>query len=86
MEGKSRAKLKELSETEDVCISSTPVNLLDEFFRHLRKCEVRREELRKELRAHRGFYAKLSLFLLAWQQRTIIAYISVLLCAQDPLE
>jgi ribosome-associated translation inhibitor RaiA len=59
MEGKSRAevraKINELSETEDAGISTALANVLNEFFKNLKKCKTRREELRKELRAHPGF-------------------------------
>jgi hypothetical protein len=51
----ARTKLKDWAEAESVSVNAIVVSLLDEFFAHLKKSKALREELRMELRAHRGF-------------------------------
>ena len=51
----ARNKLKEWAEAESVSVNAIVVSLLDEFFARLKKSKALREELRLELRAHRGF-------------------------------
>ena len=51
----ARAKLKSWAEAESVSVNAIVVSLLDEFFARLKKSKALREELRLELRAHRGF-------------------------------
>ena len=51
----ARTKLKDWAETESVSVNAIVVSLLDEFFARLKKSKALREELRLELRAHRGF-------------------------------
>ena len=51
----ARTKLKEWAETEGVSVNAIVVSVLDEFFKRLKKSKALREELRLELRAHRGF-------------------------------
>jgi hypothetical protein len=51
----ARAKLKEWAEAEGVSVNAIVVSVLDEFFARLKKSKARQEELRQELRSHRGF-------------------------------
>ncbi len=51
----ARAQLKEWAEGEGVSVNAIVVSLLDGFFARLKKSKALREELRLELRAHRGF-------------------------------
>ena len=51
----ARVKLNEWAEAESVSVNAIVVSVLDEFFKHLKKSKARREELRQELRLHRGF-------------------------------
>jgi hypothetical protein len=51
----ARIKLHEWAEEESVSVNAIVVSLLEEFFKRLRKSKALREELRLELRAHRGF-------------------------------
>ncbi len=51
----ARTKLKDWAEAESVSVNAIVVSLLDEFFARLKKSKALREELRLELRAHRGF-------------------------------
>ena len=51
----ARTKLKDWAEAEGVSVNAIVVSLLDEFFARLKKSKALREELRLELRAHRGF-------------------------------
>jgi hypothetical protein len=49
--------LKECAEAEGVSVNSIMVSVLEEFFKRLKKSKALREELRLEIRAHRGFMA-----------------------------
>ena len=51
----ARTKLKEWAEAEGMSVNAIVVSLLDEFFARLKKSKALREELKLELRAHRGF-------------------------------
>ena len=51
----ARTKLKEWAEVEGMSVNAIIVSVLDEFFKRLKKSKALREELRLELRAHRGF-------------------------------
>jgi len=51
----ARLKLKEWAEAEGVSVNAILVSVLEEFFKHLKKSNALREELRLEIRAHRGF-------------------------------
>ena len=51
----TRTKLKEWAEAEGMSVNAIVVSVLDEFFVRLKKCRALREELKLELRAHRGF-------------------------------
>ena len=51
----ARAQLKEWAEAESVSVNAIVVSLLDGFFARLKKSRTLREELRLELRKHRGF-------------------------------
>ena len=51
----ARSKFKAWAEAEGVSVNAIVVSLLDEFFARLKKSKALREELRLELRAHRGF-------------------------------
>jgi len=51
----ARTKLKEWAEAEGVSVNAIVVSVLDEFFKRLKKSKALREELRIEIRAHRGF-------------------------------
>ena len=51
----ARTKLKEWAEAEGMSVNAIIVSVLDEFFKRLKKSKTLREELRLELRAHRGF-------------------------------
>ena len=52
---KARTKLKEWAEAEGMSVNAIVVSVLDEFFKRLKKNKALREELRLEIRAHRGF-------------------------------
>ena len=51
----ARTKLKDWAEAESVSVNAIVVSLLDEFFKRHKKSKALREELREELRVHRGF-------------------------------
>ncbi len=51
----ARTKLKEWAEAEGMSVNAIVVSVLDEFFTRLKKSKALREELRLEIRAHRGF-------------------------------
>ena len=51
----ARTKLKEWAEAEGMSVNAIVVSVLDEFFTRLKKSKALREELKLELRAHRGF-------------------------------
>ena len=51
----ARLKLKEWAEAEGVSVNAIVVSVLEEFFKRLKKRKALREELRLEIRAHRGF-------------------------------
>jgi hypothetical protein len=51
----ARIKLKEWAEAEGVSVNAIVVSVLEEFFKRLKKSKALREELRFEIRAHRGF-------------------------------
>ena len=51
----ARTKLKEWAEAEGMSLNAIVVSVLDEFFKRLKKSKALREELRLEIRAHRGF-------------------------------
>ena len=51
----ARTKLKNWAEAEGVSVNAIVVSVLDEFFKRLKKSSASREELRQELRLHRGF-------------------------------
>ena len=51
----ARTKLKEWAEAEGMSVNAIVVSVLDEFFKQLKKSKALREELRLEIRAHRGF-------------------------------
>jgi len=51
----ARTKLKEWAEAEGMSVNAIVVSVLDEFFNRLKKSKALREELRLEIRAHRGF-------------------------------
>jgi hypothetical protein len=51
----ARTKLKEWAEAEGMSVNAIVVSVLDEFFKRLKKNKALREELRLEIRAHRGF-------------------------------
>ena len=51
----ARTKLKEWAEAEGISVNAIVVSVLDEFFKRLKKSKALREELRLEIRAHRGF-------------------------------
>ena len=51
----TRIALKEWAEAEGVSINAIVVSVLEEFFKRLKKSKALREELRLEIRAHRGF-------------------------------
>jgi hypothetical protein len=51
----ARAQLKEWAEAEGVSVNAIVVSVFDEFFARLKKSKTLREELRLELRKHRGF-------------------------------
>jgi hypothetical protein len=53
-----RKKLKDRAEAEGVSVNAIVVSVLDEFFERLKKSKALREELRLEMRAHRGFLPK----------------------------
>jgi hypothetical protein len=51
----ARLKLKEWAEVEGVSVNAIVVSVLEEFFKRLKKRKALREQLRLEIRAHRGF-------------------------------
>jgi hypothetical protein len=51
----ARTKLKEWAEAQGMSVNAIVVSVLDEFFKRLKKSKALREELRLEIRAHRGF-------------------------------
>jgi hypothetical protein len=51
----ARLALKEWAETEGVSVNAIVVSVLEEFFKRVKKSKALREELRLEIRAHRGF-------------------------------
>ena len=51
----ARAQLKEWAEVAGVSVNAIVVSVLDKFFKRLKKSSASREELRQELRLHRGF-------------------------------
>jgi hypothetical protein len=51
----ARLKLKEWAEAEGVIVNAIAVSVLEEFFKRLKKSKALREELRLEIRTHRGF-------------------------------
>jgi len=51
----ARLKLKEWAEAEGVRVNAIVLSALEEFFKHLKKSNVLREELRLKIRAHHGF-------------------------------
>ena len=51
----ARTKLKEWAEAEGMSVNAIVISVLDEFFKRLKKSKALREELRLEIRAHRGF-------------------------------
>ena len=51
----ARTKLKEWAEAEGMSVNAIVVSVLDEFFKRHKKSKALREELRLEIRAHRGF-------------------------------
>ena len=51
----ARAQLKEWAEAEGVSVNAIVVSVFDEFFARIKKSKALREELRLELRKHRGF-------------------------------
>ena len=51
----ARTQLKEWAEAEGMSVNAIIVSVLEEFFKRLKKSKPLREELRLELRAHRGF-------------------------------
>ena len=51
----ARLALKEWAEAEGVSVNAIVVSVLEEFFKRLKKSKALREELRLEIRAHRGF-------------------------------
>jgi len=51
----ARAKLRDWAEAEGVSVNAIVVSVLEEFFKRLKKSKALREELRLEIRAHRGF-------------------------------
>ena len=51
----ARTKLKEWAEAEGMSVNAIVVSVLDEFFKRLKKSKALREEMRLEIRAHRGF-------------------------------
>ena len=50
----ARAQLKEWAEAEGVSVNAIVVSVFDEFFARIKKSKALREELRLELRRHRG--------------------------------
>jgi hypothetical protein len=55
LEQAARLALKEWAEAEGVSVNAIVVSVLEEFFKRLKKSKALREELRLEIRAHRGF-------------------------------
>ena len=51
----ARLALKEWAEEEGVSVNAIVVSVLEEFFKRLKRSKALREELRLEIRAHRGF-------------------------------
>ena len=57
VDAEARLKLKEWTEAEGVSVNAIVVSVLEGFFKRLKKSKALREELRLEIRAHRGFMA-----------------------------
>jgi hypothetical protein len=53
----ARLALKEWAEAEGVSVNAIVVSFLEEFFKRLKKSRALREELRREIRGNRGFFA-----------------------------
>jgi hypothetical protein len=51
----ARIALRDWAEAEGVSVNAIVVSVLEEFFKRLKKSKALREELRLEIRAHRGF-------------------------------
>jgi hypothetical protein len=51
----ARTRLKEWAEAEGVSVNAIVVSVLEEFFKRLKRSKALREELRRKIRAHRGF-------------------------------
>ena len=51
----AKAALLKWAESEGVSVNAIVVSVLEEFFKRLKKSKALREELRLEIRAHRGF-------------------------------
>ena len=51
----ARLTLKEWAEAEGVSVNAIVVSVLEEFFKRLKKSKALREEMRREIRMHRGF-------------------------------
>ena len=51
----ARIALRDWAEAEGVSVNAIVVSVLDEFFKRLKKSKALHEELRLEIRAHRGF-------------------------------
>ena len=52
---RNRLKLKEWAESEGVSVNAIVKSVLEAFFKCLKKSRALREELRREIRMHRGF-------------------------------
>jgi hypothetical protein len=50
----ARIKLREWGKAESVSINAVVVSMLEEFFKRLRRSRALRDELKLELRVHRG--------------------------------
>ena len=51
----ARLMLKEWAESEGVSVNAMVVSVLEEFFKSIKKSKALRDELRREIREHRGF-------------------------------
>jgi hypothetical protein len=51
----AKPAFKEWAKAEGVSVNAIVVSVLEEFFKRLKKGKALREELRLEIRAHRGF-------------------------------
>ena len=51
----ARLALKEWAGADSVSVNAIVVSVLEESFKHLKKSNALREELRREIRAYRGF-------------------------------